>query len=113
MPFGQELLYEFLDLDVLGPAAQIVRALSATTETTTTALAPVPDAHVDLQWMGVGSQPKWLGDLRPPTPGKPPQDRSTTWRSSRRSQRTTPQRLPVSREELMNGSCSITSPLAN
>jgi hypothetical protein len=51
-------LYEFLDLNVLGPAAQILRALSATTDTTTTALAPVPDAYIYLQWMGIDSHAK-------------------------------------------------------
>src|SRR6266568_4399630 len=44
LPTGNLYLnqYEFLDLNVLGPAALVLRTLSAATDTTTTALAAVP-----------------------------------------------------------------------
>ena len=75
-------LDESLDLNVLGPAALVLRALSATTETPATALAAVPDAYVDLQYWGVGGHAQITGGPSSPTPEGPPQGRSPSWRSS-------------------------------
>jgi hypothetical protein len=46
--------HEFLELNQLAPAAQVLRALAAGTETTAAALAPLPDAHIDLHYWGLG-----------------------------------------------------------
>jgi hypothetical protein len=48
-------LAEFLDINVLGPAAQILRQVSAATDLTTAALAQTPDAYIDMHYMGVGA----------------------------------------------------------
>jgi hypothetical protein len=47
-------LHEFLELNVLAPAAQVLRTLAAGTETTAAALAPLPDASIDLHYWGLG-----------------------------------------------------------
>ncbi|GHO71424.1 hypothetical protein KSC_103160 [Ktedonobacter sp. SOSP1-52] len=47
-------LYEFLDLNVLGPAALVLRSLASATNTTTSVLAEVPDAFIDGLPLGVG-----------------------------------------------------------
>jgi hypothetical protein len=54
-------LYEFMDLNILGPAAQILRIASAGTDAVTTALANVPDADVDLHYWGIGGHAKVAG----------------------------------------------------
>jgi hypothetical protein len=46
---------EFMDLNVLGPAALILRAASAATDTATAAIAPLPDAYVDMHYWGLGA----------------------------------------------------------
>ncbi len=53
--------YEFLDLNVLGPAALVLRALSAGIDTTTAALAAVPDSYVDFQYWGIGGHAQLPG----------------------------------------------------
>jgi hypothetical protein len=62
--------YEFLDLNVLGPAALILRALSATTDATTTALAELADAYLDLQYWGVGGHTNIAGGSKLADSGK-------------------------------------------
>jgi hypothetical protein len=47
-------LYEFLDLNVLGPAALVLRSLASATNTTSSVLAELPDANIDAQPLGVG-----------------------------------------------------------
>jgi hypothetical protein len=52
---------EFLDLNVLGPAALILRAASAATETASAAIAPLPDAYVDMHYWGMGGHAQMGG----------------------------------------------------
>jgi hypothetical protein len=47
-------LYEFLDLNVLGPAAQILRSVSSATRAAGAVLAELPDAYVDVLPLGTG-----------------------------------------------------------
>jgi hypothetical protein len=47
-------LNEFLDLNVLGPAGLVLRALAGAVDTTTAALSAIPDVGVDALPMGVG-----------------------------------------------------------
>jgi len=54
-------LNEFLDLNVLGPAGLVLRALSGTVDTSTAALAAVPDVSVDTLPMGVGGHTRIAG----------------------------------------------------
>jgi hypothetical protein len=61
---------EFLELNVLGPAALVLRALSATIGTTTTALAELPDAYVDFQYWGVGGHSEMAGGAKAADSGR-------------------------------------------
>lgn len=47
-------LYEFLELNVLGPASQILRMTSAAIEGASTPLAALPDSYVDMHYWGLG-----------------------------------------------------------
>ncbi|MBS1696240.1 MAG: toxin [Actinobacteria bacterium] len=47
-------LSEFLDLNVLGPAGLVLRALAGSVDVTTAALSMLPDAYLDALPMGVG-----------------------------------------------------------
>jgi hypothetical protein len=61
---------EFMDLNVLGPAALILRAASAATETATAAIALLPDAYVDMQFMGVGAHAQVVGGSKTAAAGQ-------------------------------------------
>jgi hypothetical protein len=71
-------LYEFMDLNVLGPAAQILRTVSAETEAVTAALANVPDAYVCLHPMGNGADTRVAGGTHLSNTGRAASSASNT-----------------------------------
>ncbi|GLV54149.1 hypothetical protein KDH_09980 [Dictyobacter sp. S3.2.2.5] len=54
-------LYEFLDLNVLGPAALALRSAASALHTTTSALAFVPDTFIDMLPLGTGGHTAVVG----------------------------------------------------
>jgi hypothetical protein len=54
-------LGEFLDLNILGPASQLLRGISAATEGVSTTLVAMPDSNVDIQYWGMGGHMEVAG----------------------------------------------------
>jgi hypothetical protein len=54
-------LHEFLDLNVLGPAAQLLKALAAGVETASSVVIHAPDSVINLKYWGLGGDLKITG----------------------------------------------------
>jgi hypothetical protein len=58
------ILNEFLDLDVLGPAALVLREASSALDESAVAVAEIPDAYIDELPMGVGAHQRVAGGAK-------------------------------------------------